>query len=255
MTSRRISGNRTAEDIVREHYERLKSGIRSPQEPDVVSTPSIEPIQPQTLGGFYQIDKTRVITATTQDYRTFLKEAGYMDLDAGNGLLVARRLLHLDSTIREAAKAQNIPLNGNDGDYVTSINQPNARKLAACFDGNLLTTGLMYHVFIPFIKDLAGQGNAEAQATLNEMINTKAEWLEDLILNKNEVKIGNKNKQLMLTQNDGRFDMADMSEFGYPTNIKKNGEFYYWFPRDNERAAFRGRVSGLNLNLGQGAFR
>jgi len=201
---------------------------------------------------YFHFPIEKVIGGTTQDYRTFLKEAGYMDLEAGNGLLVARRLLHLDSTIRDAAKAQNIPLNGNDGDYVTNINQPNARNLAACLDGNLLTTGLMYHVFIPFIKDLASQGNAEAQATLDEMINTKAEWLEDLIVNKNTVKIGNKNKQLMLLQNDVRFDRADMNEFGYPGNVKQNGEFYYWFPRDNERAAIRGRSSDLGLDLDWG---
>ena len=252
MTSRRISGNRTAEDIVREHYERLKSEIRSPQEPDSVSTPSIDPIQPQTLGGFYQIDKTKIIPATTQEYRTFLKEAGYMDLDAGNGLLVAKSVLKIDQNVRTVARTNGFPLNGNDGDYVTNINHSNARKLTACFEGKLLTTGLMYKVFIPFIKDLAGQGNAEAQATLDEMVNTKAEWLEDLILNKNKVKIGNKNKQLTLLQTDGRFDRADMHELGYPANVKQNGEFYYWFPRDNERAAIRDGDSDLGLGLDWG---
>ena len=114
----------------------------------------------------------------------------------------------------------------------------------------------MYRVFIPYIKDLVQQNNAEAQVTLNEMTDTsvgKAEWLEDLILDKTRLKIGTKEQRLSLPDKDGRFDRAGINGFGYPISVKSSGEFYHWHVIGDERAAFRVRGSGLGLSLNGGS--
>ncbi len=201
---------------------------------------------------YFYIPREHVLERTTTKYRNFLKEADYMDLEVGNGLLVARRMLRIDPLVREIAAARDIPLYGKDSEILARINHSDARSIVDALDRKILTTGLMYQVFIPFIKDLAKQGNTEAQATLDEMVTAKAEWLEDVVLNKNTIKIGNTNKQLNLPQTDGRFDRTDMHVFGYPTNVQQNGEFYYWFPRGNKRAAIRDWGSGLGLGLDWG---
>ena len=110
----------------------------------------------------------------------------------------------------------------------------------------------MYKLFIPYIKELAQNGNAEAQATLHEMINTKAEWLEDLVLDKSRLKIGNAERKIKLPKKEGRFDRADISEFGYPTLVKNEGEFYHWYVSGDERAAIRSGNSEFSLSLNRG---
>jgi hypothetical protein len=218
------------------------------------STPP-PPTDPATFtmqNGFYQIDKSYLLTHTGENYRRFLKESGYGDLEAGSGLEVAKGILKLDSVVRTAASSVGITVAGNDRDYVENINHPTARKLVERLGYKVLPTGLMYHVVIPYLKDLVSQNNPDAQATLQEMINTKAEWLEDIIQNKQDVHIGSKHQRLAIQNTDGRFDHVDMNEFGYPTIIKSTGEFYYWYPRGNEQAAIRDRGSELGLSLSRG---
>ncbi len=202
--------------------------------------------------GLYLIDKPRILAATTPAYRKFLKDSGYGDLNACSAIGFAKNILKIDPAVRHAAAGINLNLQGNDGDYVVNINHPNARKLVEALGYKLPTTALMYRLFIPYIEDLANQGNAEAQATLKEMTDTKAEWLEDLVKDKRDVWIGTKSKRLSLPDRDGRFDRQDINEFGYPDNVKDQGEFYYWYPRSNEVAAFRDGDSELDLILNWG---
>ncbi len=233
-------------------------------ESNFIIVPETSPDQPATIqetqasadaniqNGFYQIDKTRILSATTPEYRQFLREAGYGDLEACSGIEIAKGVLRIDQTVRDAATRSGLSLTGNDGDYVVNITHPDARKLVEAMGYKVPTVGLMYRLLIPCIKDLARQGNAEAQATLDEMINTKAEWLEDLVKDKRDIHIGTKSKRLSLPDKDGRFDRSEINEFGYPDVVKNSGEFYYWCPRDNQRAAIRDRVSGLSLVLYRG---
>ena len=204
---------------------------------------------------FYLIEKPRILSATTPAYRKFLRESGYGDLDSCAGIEIAKGVLKIDPAVRQAAARVNLNLSGNDGDYVVNINHPNARKLVEALGYKVPTVGLMYRLFIPYIKELAQNGNPEAQATLNEMINTKAEWLEDLVKDKKKVCIGIKEKRLSLPDKDGIFDRADINEFGYPNAVRDQGEFYYCYPRDNKIAAFRywdGSGPGLDLGGGPG---
>ena len=188
----------------------------------------------------------------SKDYLKFLKESGYApELDSASGLMIAKRILKYNQSVRDTAQREGLSLNGADGTYIVSISQPDGRNLIESLGGKLLTTGLMYKLFIPYIKELAQNGNAEAQETLNEMINTKAEWLEDLVLDKSRLKIGNKKRRITLPNKNGRYDRADISEFGYPTSVKNEGEFFYWHVSGDERAAFRGWDSELNLSLGR----
>ncbi|MBI2672730.1 hypothetical protein HYX19_00570 [Candidatus Woesearchaeota archaeon] len=199
--------------------------------------------------GFYMIDLQLILQSTTPEYRSFLRDAGYGDLDACSHLDIAKNMLRIDQDVRDAAARNGITLTGKDNDYVIDINQTNARKIVEAMGYKLLTVALMYKLFIPYIEDLAHQGNEEAQVTLDEMVNTQAEWLEDLILDKNKVKIGTKEKTIMLPQTDGYFDITDINQFGYPTAVRDSGEFPYWFPRRNREAAICVSNSGRCLNL------
>ncbi len=176
----------------------------------------------------YIIPKEYIISHTTPKYRNFLKKANYMDLDSADGLLVEKKI------------------------FKRNINQINGRKLVKDQGYKLLTAGIMYLVFIPWLKEKESQGDTEAQETLNEMKSKYAEWLEDQIINKNTLKINNKEIEINLIQQDGRFDKEDINEYGYPEKLKEKGEYYYWYPRNNEIAAIRGRGSELSLDLDRG---
>ncbi len=198
---------------------------------------------------FYQIDRAKILSATTPEYRQFLRESGYGDLDSCLGIEIAKGVLKIDHAVRQAAASTGLSLSGNNGDYVVNINHPDARELVEALGYKVPTVGLMYNLFIPYIKELAEQGNAEAQETLGEMIGPTAEWLEDLIKGKNKVCIGSRKKELSLPDKEGRFGRQDINDFGYPVRVKDTGEFYYRHPRGKERAAVRNRYSELDLNL------
>ena len=219
-----------------------------PRTPRTTQPPAVANLH----NGFYQIDKARIVAATTPAYRQFLRESGYGDLDSCSGLGVAKRVLKYDQSVRDAGTRAGLNLTGVDGQYVVNINHSNARKLAEALGYKVPTVGLMYRLCIPYIKELVQQGNAEAQATLNEMTDSsvgKAEWLEDLVKGKKKVCIGTKEKKLSLSDRDGRFDKSNINEFGYPTSVKAAGEFYYWHVSGDERAAFRGWSPELCLSL------
>ncbi len=246
-----VKGNLVSEADALADLEKL-ADVVTPRERNPQPAPSPTPAVFNLQNGLYLIDKPRILAATTPAYRKFLKDSGYGDLNACSAIGFAKGVLRIDLAVRNAAAGVNLNLQGNDGDYVVNINHPNARKLVEALGYKVPTVGLMYHLFIPYIKNLADQGNAEAQATLDEMTNAstgKAEWLEDLILDKTRLKIGTKERRLSLPDKDGRFDRADISEWGYPVAVKDSGEFYYWHPRGNEVAAFRDWDSGLVLLL------
>jgi len=254
MSSRIISGNRTAEDIVRAYYERQNANpaASQPATPAVIpQTPAVQPIG-SIVNGVYVFDNHQLVQATTPVYRKFLKESGYADLDSCLKLEVSKGLLKMDQNVSKVALDRGITLNGNIGDYVTNINHSDSRILVQSLGYQVLTTKLMYGLFIPYIKSEASKGNAEAQATLKEMIDTKAEWLEDLVLGKNKLKIGSKETRLNLPKKDGRYDIADVNHYGYPEKVKDSGEHYLWASKGDEKAAIRGRYSGLGLSLDWG---
>ena len=202
-------------------YEIIKVlGIDDDIEPDKLDVAEYDESR------FYFIPKELILSSTTQNYRTFLKEAGYGDLDSCEGILIEKKISK------------------------TNITWYEGRKLVEDQGYKLLTTALMYKVFIPWIKSQASKGNKDAQKTLKEMINSKAEWLNDLILNKNTLKIENKEVKLSLPQKDGRFDRDDLNEFGYPLKVEDKGEFHYWYPRGDKMVVIRnwGFELGLDIN-------
>ena len=256
MSGRIISGNRSSEDLIRAYLinqgkiPRTEADSDPAEDNNAGTTTTVPPIitPPNIQNGSYHLDRSYIHDHTTADYRTFLRDAGYGDLDSCSHIEIAKNVLKLDSTVTEAARRAGISVQANGNNYVASINQINGRKLVESMGHKLLTTQLMYGMFIPYIKDLAQNGNAEAQLTLDEMTN-KAEWLEDLVKDKKKVCIGTKEKKLSLPDRDGRFDRQDIGEFGYPTSVKAAGEFHYWYPRGDEIAAIRSWFSVLGLIL------
>ena len=75
----------------------------------------------------------------------------------------------------------------------------------------------------------------------------------ELLKDKDVLMVGNRSltRSLVLPVNDGSFDSVDLNDFGYPKNVKDSGEFRYWYPRNNERAAIRNWYSELGLSLGR----
>ena len=183
--------------------------------------------------------------------KRFLEESGYApDLDRASGLAIEKGILRADDNIVQVIQNNRIAAEIEDNTkYITSINQTDGRKLLETLGYKLPTTAVMYKLFIPHIKLLAEQGDKEAKKTLEEMVKTKAEWMEDLILNRNTVRIGSREKQLVLPErNCVYFDKSDINEFGYPNAVKSQaGEFRYWAPNGNKRAVVRSRLSVLDL--------
>ncbi len=204
--------------------------------------------------GFYIIGKPRILAATTPAYRKFLREAGYGDLDSCSAIGFAKNILGIDQTVRDAAARVNLNLQEDNIGSISNITHLNARKLVKALRYRLPTVRLMYKLFIPWIKKQAQNGNPEAQATLERMTGeltttAKAEWLEDLILDRTRLKIGTQERTLTLPDKDGYFDRSQVSELGYPTSVKCRGEFYHWHVSGDKRAAFRYRGSELDLGL------
>ena len=251
MKARIISGSRTSEDLIRLYLSR---GIDREDSDDGGSSNGVIPpiiTPPNIQNGFYNLDRAYIHAHTTADYRTFLREAGYGDLDSCSHIDIAKNVLKLDNPVTEAARRASISIQANRNNYVASINQLNGRKLVEAIDHKLLTTQLMYGMFIPYIKGLSDVGNTEAQTTLNEMTNTMAEWLDDITLNQNTVKIGSKTKALNIPLQRGEyFDATHLNEYGYPNNVTSQPRvFRYWGPSANENAVFRSGSSELSLSL------
>ena len=216
---------------------------------------------------FYKFSMKQVKETLSPDYLKFLKESGYVTkLRKASGLMIAKRILKTDDEIRKLINKNNIEAYIEDNkNYIVYINQTSGRRLVNLLGYQLPTAGIMYKLFIPYLKQSAKLGNKETKATLNEMTNEqtgKAEWLEDLILDNNKVKIGNKKRRISLSQRDGRYDISALNEFGHPDpvgefgnpyQVENYGEFYYFFIRKKELAAIRGRKAG-GLSLHEGPF-
>src|SRR3989344_2607318 len=161
---------------------------------------------------FYKFTMDQVRQVLTPDYLRFLEESGYApDLDRVSGLAIEKGILKADDNIAQLIQNNNITAGIEDNTkYIVRINQTDGRRLVELSGYKLPTTAIMYSLFIPYIKELAEQGNLEAKKTLEEMVNTKTEWLNDLIIDKNRIKIRGKEKQLVLPEgNCVYFDRSD----------------------------------------------
>ena len=205
----------------------------------------MEIIAPNQFETGYIFNAQEVREATTENYRDFLKEAGYVDLKETPNLFVAHKVLRVDEKVTKEAKRAEIEVYQDVRWCVNYTNQRNALYLIHNLGGSVLTSRLMYGLVIPHLKQSSG---GEAKITLEEMTSSMAEFLADSILNKNTVKIGNAERPVNLPQQDGSFNSSDLNEFGYPVNLTHSGEFYYRFLRRNEIVVIRNGSSGLNLN-------
>jgi len=217
-------------------------------------TPKPRTITALSDGDFFKFPIADVKNNLSQDYLNFLKQSGYApNLDSATELRIAKYPLKINKEVKEASKTAGIFISGKVNSYLANITHTNGRKLVQALDYKLPTTAIMYKIFIPHIKALAESGDKDAKAILKVMIDTRTEWLEDLILNKNKVKIGNSERDIALPLQDNMFfDRSDINEFGYPSQIKDQGEFYYWYPRNNEVAVFRDGDSELDLSCVRG---
>ena len=226
-----------------------------PESKEPVIVPSAQPVITGYLeDNFYKFTMDQVRQVLTPDYLRFLRDSGYApDLDRASGLAIEKGILRISKEVRAAAKDSGISITRRLNSYLVDINQNNARRLVEALGYKLPTTAVMYKLFIPHIKELLEQGNKEAKKTLEEIVSKKAEWIEDVILDKSKIKIGGKEKQLVFSESHGYFDRSDINEFGYPNTVNQHqGEFRYWAPNRAENAVIRNGGSGLLLSFDLG---
>ena len=182
------------------------------------------------LENFYVIERQAVLDSTTQRYRDVLKNAGYGDFDSCSSIGVSKLMLKADSEVRSKVRSRGmmVSVSDNNGGAVVNINQANARRLAQDLDCQLPTVGLMYILFIPFIKELARQENSDARNTLDEMLRARDEILEDRYLDIDTIKIGRNRISAMPLSTSGSFSRDGVNSFGYPHRFVNGGEFQYW---------------------------
>ena len=244
------------EEAIENIKEYMRDKQREAEEEKANPKPVIVPlVQPVSLeDNFYKFTMDQVRQVLTPDYLRFLEESGYApDLDRASGLAIEKGILKADDNIAQLIQNNNITAVIEDNTrYIIRINQTNGRKLVEALGYRLPTTAVMYSLFIHHIKLLIEQGNKEAKKTLEEMVSKKAEFMEDLILNGNKLKIGSREKQLVLpSENRVYFDRSDINEFGYPNTVnQQQGEFRYWAQNEDENVVIRywGSVLGLDIN-------
>ncbi len=197
----------------------------------------------------YVFREPEIKAALMPEYLAFLKEGGIVDLERTPNLFVAGSLLSKDKRVEDTIRTKGIKCAYAGDGTVVNISQPYARKLVHGLDGVVMPVGIAYRLVIPALKEAAKESNESARETLAQMTDDYVEWLEDLVLDRTRLRIGTQERTIALPDKDGRFDRQNISELGYPNSVKGKGEFYYYFPREDERAAIRNRGSELNLLL------
>ena len=166
---------------------------------------------------FYKFPRSFLQSSLPIEYRIFLKNAGWADLDSASHLGIAKSMLRINANVRKAAEGSDLIVQGNEGDYLVSINHPQARHVTMRMGGKILPTGIMYNLFIPYLKAEKAKGDTQAAETLKEMIEKKAEWMEDVIKDVNTLCIGRARKILSIpTANGLYFNKGDLNIYGYP---------------------------------------
>ena len=182
---------------------------------------------------FYKIPRSFVFANTSIFYRRFLRKSGLVDLTDCEYFGFGKTLLRADDNIDNIAN--NLGIDYRNNGRIVKINQDDSRKLVKELDKDsfLVPVGLMYKVIIPYLKSLEEHNPSEVKNTLHEMRNY-AGWLEDMVLNKTNLVVANKNKKLTFFHENGYFDKKDFNIYGYPKKLRKDGEFIYWAPIQDE---------------------
>ncbi|MBS3174945.1 hypothetical protein J4440_03640 [Candidatus Woesearchaeota archaeon] len=208
----------------------------------------------------YRFAEKEIREVLSPEYIEFLKEAGYVDLKETPNLYVSGKLLIMDNDVRTVCQSH--PEIGIDhtsyapNEIITKINQDKSRKLVENLRGlngnygKVLTTAIIYRLFIPKIKKAANSGDSCAKATLNEMVRGYSELMEDEVLNRRKLKIEKAYRNLEQLPQSDYFDNLNLNEFGYPKVTKEEGEFYLHNNLNLERiVALRSWGYGLDLYL------
>lgn len=215
--------------------------------------------QPVVAGKFYRMGMDEIVRRTSQNYIDFLKEAGYIE-GSPRYLEVNEDLLKINKSVKEIAGKIKIEIKAEkkDGDYFLEANQCDARTIIGALGGRLLTAGLMYKVFIPFLNALSKKDDVGAKKTLRRMRSSiYSEFLEDVVLGNKKAVICNGERILSFPEKYGNFNLSDLDEYGYPSQTREfDGAFPYHPAENPESAVLRCYKLGLNLkhNIYFGSF-
>jgi|SRR3989344_1667821 len=189
------------------------------------------PITKRLRENCYFIPRSTILASLSREYRTFLGRAGYGNLTTCSGIQIGKKLLEFENG-RELHEYEKISRAASRGTLTyDKIDHYGAKHLleerfTMRSRGKVLTVGLMYNLFLPYIKRLAEEGSLDAQSTIEEM-RRSSEWLEDRVSaceNCHEIRIAeNVNKRVTsgikkidLPPFNHRYGGEDINEFGYP---------------------------------------
>ena len=180
-------------------------------------------------------------------------------------------MLKINPAVRQSAQDKSILIRGNDKDDLVQITQAEARKLAENLGYKLLTTGIMFNLFIPYLEEMIKYGvDQEAKSTMREMLNG-SEWLADIVYDRTDAielaipnfgkkvakeisigprKIGINDITLELPEDQGYFHRTDINVYGYPERSRYSQEFFYYPDEKNSSKTSVLRGFGNKVGIG-----
>lgn len=174
----------------------------------------------------YVFSPEEVLSVVSVEYKIFLKDAGYVDLDLTANLFVCAGMLMPDDVVREKARNGDIDYVVNEIGLVSKVTQNDGKRLINSLGGVLLTTGLMRRLFIPKVK--THKDDTLPKSTLKELLFYQ-EFVEDRIykgsrteiLEDDRIVIGGAERKIVLPESAGDFDFEHLNDYGYPTKVHK----------------------------------
>ncbi len=260
--SKRINGNRRAEDIVKAYYSDLYKAKKEERKPEP------EVIKPNTK----KETKTEIFFSGNIN-----DPENYILLPQTNehpDLLIAKNRLSYGTEVEQAATELGLTLQNNSQNYIGNINWEHALKLNTEL-GNFTLNPKLFAEFLKLLKSgkaFDGTKNKvdsrELETILNEIIEVRNPWRAEWLDNKYSKQGGVLGIGSKLSVTYHKFDSSgklievtealdsdtlmenktpgisledwinNPTSHGLPKSNVKNGNLYYWYPVDGRVARF-----------------
>ncbi|MFA4886886.1 MAG: hypothetical protein WC595_01610 [Candidatus Nanoarchaeia archaeon] len=235
------SKNKRAEEIrtyqgrYRDYYEELEREIISEEEKRTFSVPYSLPDSE-----FYFFPKETILERTTWEYRHFLLESGYGNLEDCQGVMIGKRFLKSERKLRELATQRSITFSSTKDGHMGFSEWKEARRMVRELGYRMVPSGIWYQILQPHlieVKEKSRWWQREVKRGMKE-IEKESEWLADYLSGPNQVLVGNKitAAKMMLLETDSKkgkgihdfvvmnSSLTQLSDFGYPVPKSKTEE-------------------------------
>src|SRR3989344_6260812 len=266
--SKRISGNRRAEDLVREYFIELNKKPTKPKHPETEKETNPKPAPAIITPANLQTPENYILLPQTNEH---------------TDLLIAKNRLAYDSEVEKASKKLGLNLQNNSQGYIGNINREQALKL----NNELNSFTLNSKLFAEFLK-LLKSGRAldgtkkqvnsrELETILKEIIEVRNPWRSEWLDNKYSKSGGVLGIGSKLSVTYHKFDSSgklievtepldsdtlmenktpgisledwvnNPNSQGLPKSNVPDGSLYFWHPREGRVARFVADADGADL--------